>query len=139
MSGYTAEPNPLVRITQEYKKKPTFARHQSERYKRIKPSWRRPHGIDSKVRKRCKGQRVRPGITYKQPDVLRHLLPNGLRKVRICNVDDLEPLISLNRFYCGEIAHSVGARKRIAIVNRAKDLGVHIINANARLVEEIAE
>lgn len=133
------QPNPLVEIREAYRKDRTFARHHSDRYKRVKPSWRRPRGIDSNVRKRRKGQREMPGIRYKKPDVVRHLLPNGLRKVRIFNINDLTPLASLNRFYCGEIAHAVGARKRIAIVNRARELGICLLNGTARLVEEIEE
>ena len=49
------------------------------------------------------------------------------------------PLASLNRFYCGEIAHAVGARKRIGIVNRTKELGICLLNGNARHIEEIEE
>ena len=139
MSNELFDPRPLVEIREAYRKDRTFHRHHSDRYKRVKPSWRRPHGIDSRVRKRCRGERDMPCIKYKKPEEIRHLLPNGLRKVRIFNINDLTPLTSLNRFYCGEIAHAVGARKRIAIVNRAKELGICLVNGNARLVEEIQE
>ena len=132
-------PNPLICIKEEFRKKIKFVRHHSDRYKRVKPSWRKPRGIDSNVRKGLNGQRKMPKIGYKKPDVVRYLLPNGLRKFRIYNTDDLEPLICLNRSYCAEIAHSVGAKKRIAIVNRAKELGIHVTNAEARLVEAIPE
>ncbi|CAD25319.1 60S RIBOSOMAL PROTEIN L32 [Encephalitozoon cuniculi GB-M1] len=139
MSSELFDPKPLVEIKEAYRKNKKFIRHHSDRYKRVKPSWRRPHGIDSKVRKRCKGEREMPSIKYKKPKEIRHLLPNGLRKVRIFNINDLTPLTSLNRFYCGEIAHAVGARKRIAIVNRAKELGICLLNGNARLIPEIEE
>ncbi|KAF9762660.1 60S ribosomal protein L32 [Nosema granulosis] len=131
--------NPIVEIKKEFKKKINFVRHHSDRYIRVKPSWRKPKGIDSNVRKGLNGQRKMPKIGYGKPKCIKHLLPCGLRKVRIFNVADLEPLTTLNRVYCGEIANSVGAKKRIAIVNKAKDLGIHITNANARLVEAIPE
>lgn len=139
MTSTPAELGPLIKITKLYKKKPSFIRHHSDRYKRVKPSWRRPRGIDSKVRRHCKGERTMPGKRFMKPAIIKYLLPNGMRKVTINNVNDLEPLISLNRFYCGEIAHSVGARKRIAIVNRAKELGITLLNGEARLIEEISE
>ncbi|KAH9411566.1 ribosomal protein L32 [Ordospora pajunii] len=139
MSEEFLSPNPLVEIKEAYSKKKVFSRHHSDKYKRIKPSWRKPHGIDSKVRLKMKGQKEMPNIKYKKPEEVRFLLPNGLRKVRIFNINDLTPLTSLNRFYCGEIAHGVGAKKRIAIVNKAKELGICIINANARLVPEFEE
>lgn len=139
MADQFLQPNPLVEIREAFARKRVFARHHSDRYKRVKPSWRRPHGIDSNVRKGRKGEREMPGIRFKKPDEIRHLLPNGLRKVRIFNINDLTPLASLNRFYCGEIAHAVGAKKRIAIVNRAKELGICLLNGNARLIQSIEE
>ncbi|EOB11608.1 60S ribosomal protein L32 [Nosema bombycis CQ1] len=134
-----SRPNPLVEIKKEFTKKIHFVRHHSDRYKRVKPSWRRPKGIDSNVRKGLNGQRRMPKIGYGKPKCIKHLLPCGLKKLRIFNVEDLDPLTMLNRVFCGEIANTVGARKRIAIVNKAKDLGIHITNATARLVEAIPE
>lgn len=129
----------LAEIRKNMRKTPTFARHQSEKFVRVKPSWRRPRGIDNKVRKNMNGVRRMPKIKYMKPEPIRFVLPNGFRKVLIHNPMDLEPLICLNKVYCGEIAHSVGAKKRIAIVNRAKELGITLTNGHARLIEEIKE
>jgi large subunit ribosomal protein L32e len=42
-----------------------------------------------------------------------------------------------NKTYAAEIAHNVSARKRVAIVEKAKVLGVKVTNAHARIrVEE---
>jgi large subunit ribosomal protein L32e len=37
------------------KRKPEFRRQESWRYKRVGESWRRPKGLDSKMRKEVKG------------------------------------------------------------------------------------
>ncbi|KAI4292878.1 large subunit ribosomal protein L32e [Pancytospora philotis] len=131
--------NPLLLIREEYKKKPAFNRYHSERYMRVKESWRVPRGLDNRMRKKHRGLPSRPGKRYGTPAILRDLLPNGLREVVVRNVADLEALTSVNRRYCATIEHSVGARKRVEIINQALLLGIHVTNSKARLMEAISE
>ncbi|KAF3668594.1 60S ribosomal protein L32 [Capsicum annuum] len=97
------------------------------------PSWRRPKGIDSRVRRKFKGCVLMPNIGYGSDKKIRHYLPNGFKKFVVHNASELEVLMMHNRTYCAEIAHNVSTRKRKEIVERAAQLDVVITNKLARL------
>ncbi|CAH3118112.1 unnamed protein product [Pocillopora meandrina] len=118
------------------KRKKRFIRHQSDRFLRVKPSWRKPKGIDNRVRRRFKGQYLMPSIGYGSNKKTRHLMPDGFKKFVIHNVQELEVLLMANKSYAAEIAHNVSSKKRKEIVERAQQLAIKITNANARLRSE---
>ena len=113
-----------------------FIRHQSDRYVKLTRSWRKPRGIDNRVRRRFKGQYLMPSIGYGSDKRTRHMLRTGFRKVVVHNVKELEILMMQNRKFCAEIAHNVSSKKRKAIVQRATQLSIRVTNANARLRSE---
>ncbi|KAF2292541.1 hypothetical protein GH714_025377 [Hevea brasiliensis] len=110
-----------------------FKRPQSDRKISVKTNWRRPKGIDSRVRRKFKGCTLMPNIGYGSDKKTRHYLPNGFKKFVVHNVKELELLMMHNRTYCAEIAHDVSTRKRKEIVERAAQLDVVVTNKLARL------
>lgn len=74
-----------------------------------------------------------PKIGYGSNSKTRHVLPDGFKKFLISNVADLELLLMHNRVYSAEIAHNVSSRKRIAIIERAAQLDVKVINAGGKI------
>ncbi|KAK5137311.1 60S ribosomal protein L32 [Meristemomyces frigidus] len=118
------------------KRTATFKRHQSDRFKCVDPSWRKPKGIDNGVRRRFKGTAVMPKIGYGSNRKTRHMMPSGHKAFLVNNVRDMELLLMHNKTYAAEIAHAVSARKRIEIVARAKQLGVKVTNAKAKITTE---
>ncbi|KAI9793882.1 MAG: 60S ribosomal protein L32 [Peltula sp. TS41687] len=114
-----------------------FVRHQSDRYKCVAPNWRKPKGIDNRVRRRFKGQAAMPSIGYGSNKRTRHLMPSGHKAFLVHNVNDVDLLLMHNKTFAAEISHSVSSRKRIDIIAKAKQLGVKVTNAKARVTTEV--
>ncbi|ETN80761.1 ribosomal protein L32 [Necator americanus] len=122
------------------KKKVTkFKRHESERYHRLKPNWRKPKGIDNRVRRRFRGMRAMPNIGFGSDKRTKFVLPCGYKKVLVRNVKDLDMLLMQSFRYIGEVAHSVSAQSRKAIVERAAQLNIKLTNGHARIRTEESE
>lgn len=131
--------NPIERKKKIVKRKTKFIRFQSDRYVRVKASWRIPHGIDCRMRRRFRGTRPLVNIGYGSSAKTRHMLPNGLYKFRVSNVKDLEMLLMSNRKFAAEICHNVSARGRKAIAERAEQLRIVVTNGGAKLKAEEQE
>jgi large subunit ribosomal protein L32e len=128
----------LTKKTSSGHKKPKFRRQESWRYKRVTDRWRRPHGVDSKMRKKIKGWPASPTTGYRSPKKIRGIHPSGFVETRVMTVDDLigiDPEIQAIR-----IAHTVGGRKRVEILTRAEEKGIHVLNPRTtRESEELTE
>ncbi|KAI5071708.1 hypothetical protein GOP47_0013959 [Adiantum capillus-veneris] len=100
---------------------------------RVKPSWRRPKGIDSRVRRKFKGCILMPNIGHGSNKKTRHVLPNRFTKFLVHNSAELDLLMMHNRKFCAEIAHNVSTLKRESIVEQAAQLKIGVTNGSARL------
>lgn len=113
-------------ITMNPRKKPEFRRWLSERIKRLKPSWRRPKGMHSKIRIRKKSKLKMPNIGWGAPKKLRYLHPSGFKEVLVSNLKDLEKVDPKTEAV--KISHSVGEKKRKEILKRAEELKIKVLN-----------
>lgn len=107
-------------------RRPAFQRQESWRYRRIPSSWRKPKGVDSKMRLSVKGWPKRVKVGYRGPASVRDFHPSGKRDVLVHNVSELEKLSSERD--AARLAATLGARKREQIVSRARELGIRILN-----------
>ena len=113
-----------------------FKRFDSNRFLRVKESWRVPRGIDNRQRRKYKGSAPLPKIGFGSAKATRNMLPCGLYKFPVHNTTDLEMIMMQNRKYAAEIAHAVSAKKRMEIIARAKLLNIRVINADAKMKKQ---
>ncbi|MGH9979130.1 MAG: 50S ribosomal protein L32e, partial [Nitrososphaeraceae archaeon] len=106
--------------------RPKFVRQESWRYIRLAENWRKPKGVDNKMRKQVSGVPPLVKVGYRGPKKARGLHPSGYKDRLIHNIRDLEKLDP--KIDAARIGHSVGRRKRIDIVNKASALGIKVLN-----------
>jgi len=107
-------------------RRPAFKRQEWFRYARLGEKWRKPKGIHSKMKRRLKRRQPMVDIGFRGPASVRGLHPSGFEEVLIHNIDgleDIDPKVQAVR-----IGGTVGTKKRIAIEDRAAELGIRVLN-----------
>lgn len=116
------------------KGRPRFVRQESWRYVRLHPEWRKPKGVDNKVRRQDKGWPKLVRVGYRGPAVSRGLHPSGHYDRLVQNPADLEKLVPGRDV--ARIGRGVGAKKREAVLRRATELGITVVNPTGlRIIE----
>lgn len=108
------------------RKKTKFIRQSGRQLRRLKEKWRRPKGIQNKLRQHKRSRGHIPNVGYGSPLSLRGLHPSGFEEFLVYNTRDLENLDS-NR-YAARIASGVGKRKRIEIMKVANERKIKVLN-----------
>jgi large subunit ribosomal protein L32e len=108
------------------KKRPHFKRFESWRYRRIPDQWRKPRGIDNKMRTEESGWPKKVKIGYRGPSAVRGLHSSGFEEILIWNLNDLEKVNPDTQVV--RIGGTVGRRKKEKINEKAKELKIHILN-----------
>jgi len=132
-------PEKALKLREHVKrKKPKFIRHEGWRYKRLKPGWRKPRGLDNKMRKKIKGWPQKVNVGYRGPKIARGLHPSGYREILVYKELDLKKINSKTEAV--RIAHTVGKRKRAKILSEARKKKITVLNIKeAKEVEEEKE
>jgi len=129
--------NRLMRLKQIIKrKKPEFIRMDAWRFKRLGDKWRKPRGLDNKIRLEKKGYPAKVKIGYRTPKLVRGRHPSGFQEIIVHNVYELAGLDPQK--HAVRIAASVSFKKRLEIVKEAQRLGIRVLNPGKRVLEALA-
>lgn len=104
-----------------------FIRQESWRYKKLKANWRKPKGIDNKMRLQMKGWPPLVKVGYRSSRIGRGLHPSGLQEIIVHNVKELSHIDTKTQ--AARIAGTVGLKKRLDILREARRIGVRVLNA----------
>jgi large subunit ribosomal protein L32e len=113
----------LLDLRQKIKaKKPRFSRQDSHKKKRLGNKWRRPKGIDSKMRLSLSGYRRSPSKGFRSPCLVRGQDRKGNDLVLVHNLSELKGQKAVT------IAAAVSLRNKVAIVEECLEKGITISN-----------
>jgi large subunit ribosomal protein L32e len=107
-------------------KKPTFSAQDSHKLKRIKPRWRRPKGLQSKMRLKHTGYHSHISHGWRSPVSVRGQTKDGLFPIIVHKATDLTVID--NKTQAVIIASSVSSKNKIMIYEKAKEHGVLVLN-----------
>ena len=108
------------------KKKPKFIMQDSHKKKRLKKKWRKPKGLDSKVRYKMRGYRRKVSVGYKTPEVIFGLNKDGLKGVLVESLKDLDKIKQDSE--AAIISRKLGTKKKVEVIKQAKNKSIKIIN-----------
>ena len=110
------------------KRKPKFNVMNLGFFKSVKARWRKPRGIDNKKRIRKKFAGASPHIGYRNPILLRSLHPLGKEEVLVKTISNLDNI----KDKLVRISATVGGRKKLLILEKAKQLKLEVLNPAAK-------
>ena len=119
----------LLKVRSQIKKrKPTYKRQQSNQFAKFKndTKWRRPKGLGNKNRRNRRGHIGMVQVGFGSPKEVKGLNKAGFKEIIVKNIDGLKNIDVKKE--CVVIARTVGARKKIEILNEVKKLKLNVSN-----------
>jgi large subunit ribosomal protein L32e len=121
----------LLKLRRRLKsRRPEFRRHEAHKKLRLRDkSWRRPRGRHNKLREKYGGRKP-VMVGFGSPKKVRNLHPSGFEELIVHNADELK-LVDSSR-QAVKIASTVGLKKRLIIEEKAKEMGIVVLNPMQR-------
>lgn len=106
-------------------KKPEFVQQDYHKKRRLSKKWKRPTGLQSKMRHQFKGYNRRVKQGWRSPVEIRGYHGKGVESILINNLSELDKVTGAQGII---IASNVGLKKRIEILKKAVELKILVLN-----------
>ncbi len=106
-------------------KKPDFIRQDAHKRPALGRKWRRPKGIQSKMRKHLHGYRRSVSTGYSSPRAVHGLHPSGMQPVLIHTIKDLK---SIDSKIQGVVLAHVGMKRKTELLQYAIEKKITVLN-----------
>ena len=107
-------------------RKPNFVRQDVHKKPGLKAKWRKPKGLDSKLRRRIRGKYRAISHGYRSPREVRGIHKSGLEFKAVSSIRDLDNTDSKKQGIV--ISSTVGKKKRVEMLKMAAELHVEVLN-----------
>jgi large subunit ribosomal protein L32e len=107
-------------------RRPEFLRQEWFRYAKLGKKWRKPRGMHSKMRRHYKYRPTIVSIGFRGPALVRGLASSGFQEVLVYNPSNLD--IIDPKTQAAKIGGTVGGKKRAAIIEKADQLKIRVLN-----------
>ncbi len=118
---------PLLAIRRhKNKRKPHFTRQDVPKKARLDAVWRKPKGLQSKMRRHLRGRKRSPSPGFGSPRLVRGLTPQGYVPVVVSNIAMLSKINPQKEGVV--ISGLVGQKRRVLIVKKVLELKLTLLN-----------
>jgi large subunit ribosomal protein L32e len=123
----------LIKIKEVIKKKtPVFTRADAHKKKRVGTTWRKPKGIQNKMRLNKKGYRVNVRAGYKTPCAIN----DTYKGLIIARVETLKELRLINPKTHAALIGKVGRMKKEQLIQEAQQHNITLVNLSVTKYQE---
>ncbi len=118
-------------------KKPVFLAQDVHKKKRLEKKWKKPKGLQSKMRLQKKGHRKVVSVGWKSPREVRGLSREGLQQVRIETLSQLENIDNKSQGII--ISSKLSIKKKYDLLLEAEKKNIVVLNRNVKALKERLE
>ena len=127
----------LLKVRKSIKsRKPQFIQQDYHKKRRLSKKWKRPTGLQSKMRHQFRGYARRVKQGWRSPVEIRGYHGKGFEAILIRNPSELDTVKKEQGII---ISANVGLKKRLDIIARAQVLGLKILNLDPENVKKKAD